>query len=315
MIEDNNILIFGGTGSVGQYLVKRLIDGVYGNPKKITIFSRDEAKQYDMKNKFNSEKLKFVIGDIRNYTDVSCVLTGSDIIINAAAMKQIPSCEQFPDQAVLTNVIGFSNILKCVKNFKIPVKTILNISTDKACLPTSVMGMTKSIQESMLLNSADDISSIKFIGVRYGNVVRSRGSVIPLFEDQLKRGINLTVTSKKMTRFLITLNSAVDCIFYSIFNGRSGEIFIPILKSVKIYDIAVLMAKDKNIDIIGNRSGEKIHEILFNKDESSRIIIKDNYFVIGRSKISNNYYEYSSENNLMSDEDFRNFADINCIGK
>lgn len=296
IFDKKTILITGGTGSLGQVLTRRLLSKKEGSPKKIIIFSRDEAKQHQMRLAYQQKKvatdetiynnfkniLEFRIGDIRDYNTVVRVLQGADIVVNAAALKQVPSCEYFPEQAFKTNIVGPTNIINAIHNYKLPVSTVVGVSTDKACKPINVMGMTKALQEKIFISANIQTPKTRFICVRYGNVLASRGSVIPLFLSQIQSGGPVTITTKEMTRFLLSLDDAVDTIFAAIKSAKAGETYIPKVKSARMTDLAKVMIGTRNIKTkyIGIRPGEKIHEVLVSEEESYRTIQRGGYYVI-----------------------------------
>ncbi len=298
ILENKTILVTGGTGSLGKVLVRRLIseDNEHGTPKKVIVMSRDEGKQHNMRLSFTKNKsvteeviysnfqkfLEFRIGDVRDFGDVNSAVRDADIIINAAALKQVPTCEYFPEQAVKTNVIGASNIIKAINQNPGRVETLVGISTDKAAKPINVMGMTKAIQERIFLSANILNPQTRSICVRYGNVLASRGSVIPLFHHQIQTKGPITVTSPDMTRFLLTLNQAVDTIFEAISISKPGEILVPNAPSVNIMNVAKIFADDAKIDIevVGIRPGEKLHEIMVSEEESYMTIKKGDYYAI-----------------------------------
>ncbi len=325
MLTDKTILITGGTGSLGKVLVRRLLSGEIGTPKKIIIFSRDEAKQHAMRVDYQNLKsptdeviynnfrqmLEFRIGDVRDFHSVSSVLADADIVFNAAALKQVPSCEYFPFEAVQTNIIGPENIVRAIREHHLPVETVVGISTDKACKPVNVMGMTKAIQERVFIHANMDCKNSRFICVRYGNVLASRGSVIPLFHEQIQSGGPVTITTKDMTRFLLSLDQAVDTIFAALKFGKRGETYIPRVPSAKVTDIAQALIGNRPINTImtGIRPGEKIHEILVSEEEAHRTITRGDYHVIlpilpelNTDNITGPILgrEYSSGDNLMT---------------
>ena len=310
ILKNKTILITGGTGSLGKILVKRLLAEKKNNaPKKIIVFSRDEGKQHDMRLSYLNKKastdeviyrnfeqmLEFRIGDVRSYSDVCSSMKGVDIVINAAALKQVPTCEYFPEQAVLTNCVGPLNIVRAIAENDFKIETVLGISTDKAAKPINLMGMTKAVQEKVLLSANVLNPKTRFICVRYGNVMASRGSVIPLFHHQIKNGGPITVTVSNMTRFLLTLNEAVDTIFSALKFAEPGEIFVPNVPSVTIENLAKAMVKNTNIKIkiTGIRPAEKIHEIMISDEEANFTVKKGNYFAI-KSMLP----ELTKENNL-----------------
>jgi FlaA1/EpsC-like NDP-sugar epimerase len=276
------ILVTGGTGTLGKNLVNRLIAQ---KPAKIRVFSRDEEKQWAMQQNLKEHQhlMEFQIGDIRSFSDVVRVLQDVDIVFNAAALKQVPSCENFPYQAVLTNCTGAENIVQAIEQFKLPVKIVCGISTDKACSPVNAMGISKAMQEKIFIGANLRCPETRFVCSRYGNILGSRGSLIPLFHSQIKAGRNLTVTDKEMTRFLMSINEAIDLIFKAVTTGWQGETFLPKTLSSRVIDIAEIFSEKYNtpINIIGIRPGEKLHEILINEEESNRIIEeKDHYIVV-----------------------------------
>ncbi|MDD5773355.1 MAG: polysaccharide biosynthesis protein [bacterium] len=296
MFTNKRILVTGGTGSLGKTLVRRLLSAEEGKPKKVIVFSRDEAKQHEMRMLYKNmpiatdeiiyknaeEILDFHIGDVRSVSNLSAVLRNVDIVFNAAALKQVPTCEYFPYEAVLTNITGVENIVRVIKDHCLPVKTVVGISTDKACKPINVMGMSKAIQERIFINANLNYKATRFICVRYGNVIASRGSVIPLFLQQIRLGGPVTITSTEMTRFLISLESAVDTIFAAVKKALPGETYIPKIRSANVVDIVDVLMGHKKIKkvITGIRPGEKLHEILVSEEECLRTIERDGYFVI-----------------------------------
>jgi FlaA1/EpsC-like NDP-sugar epimerase len=296
ILEGKRILVTGGTGSLGKVLVRRLLSGEMGIPEKVIILSRDEAKQHDMRLSYLHRKvttdeviyrnflnsLEFRLGDVRRYPDVASAIRNVHLVINAAALKQVPNCEYFPDQAVLTNCQGPVNIVRAIRENDLPVETVIGISTDKACKPVNVMGMTKSLQER-IFTSANILSpQTRFICSRYGNVLASRGSVVPLFHEQIKQGGPVTVTVAKMTRFLMSLDEAVDCVFEALNSAKPGETIIPRAPSSTMQNLAkALIGKRNNtIHIIGIRPGEKMHEIMISDEESHHTVRRGDYFAI-----------------------------------
>ena len=338
VFQDKVVLITGGTGSLGKKLISRIMEGSLGIPKKIIVFSRDEAKQYQMrlelKNKLvvadktiymiPEDVLEFQIGDVRDYQTVFGVVIKADIIINAAALKQVPTCEYFPYEAVRTNVQGAHNIVTAIRDSGSKVETVVGISTDKACKPVNVMGMTKSIQERILMRGNIDCAETRFICVRYGNILASRGSVIPLFLDQIALGGPVTITTKEMTRFLLSLDQAIDLIFDAIRYANKGETYIPRVPSANIMDIADVLIGDRKIEknITGIRPGEKIHEVLISEEERYRTVENRGYYVVEsllpeiRSKdvsytVLNG--EYTSAENLISKENLYKLFEENGL--
>jgi len=262
---------------------------------------------------YNNSKrgLEFRIGDVRDPHSLNSALKEVDIVFNAAALKQVPSCEYFPFEAVQTNIMGPQNIVNAIQELDLPIETVVGISTDKACKPVNVMGMTKALQERVFLQANMKCQSTRFICVRYGNVLASRGSVIPLFHEQILNGGPVTITTPDMTRFLLSLNQAVDTIFSAIKFANRGETYIPIVPSAKMTDIAKVLIGNRNIKtvITGIRPGEKIHEILISEEEAPRAIKRGGYYVIlpllpelRKIQIKEEFLdrEYSSADNLMN---------------
>src|SRR5262245_32124313 len=242
IFDGKRILITGGTGSLGQALLRRLIDGRAGRPAQIVVFSRDEEKQYHLRIKFPDAKgLAFWIGDIRDYAAVCASLADIDIVFNAAALKQVPTCEYCPQEAILTNLAGPENIIRAIRDLRLPVETVVGISTDKAVKPVNVMGMTKALQERLFATASLHARNTRFIVVRYGNVLVSRGSVIPLFNDQIRNGGPVTITHPEMTRFLLGLDDAVDTIIAAVREARTAETYVPRISSARIADIATAL--------------------------------------------------------------------------
>lgn len=296
IFEEKRILITGGTGSLGNVLVRRLLTGDLGKPRKIIVFSRDEAKQHEMRMFYkqhavatdeviyqnSKETLEFRIGDVRDLHSISSVIKDVDIVFNAAALKQVPTCEYFPFEAVQTNIGGAENIVRSIKEQRLPVETVIGVSTDKACKSVNVMGMTKAIQERIFNQANINCPQTRFTCVRYGNVLASRGSAIPLFHEQIRTGGPVTITTVEMTRFLLSLENAVDVIFAAVREANSGETYVPISLSAKIIDIASLLIGNRDIKtvITGIRPGEKVHEILVSEEECHRTIKRGNHYVI-----------------------------------
>ncbi len=294
--EDKRILITGGTGSLGKVLVRRLLSGEMGNPASIIVFSRDEAKQHFMRLEYQhksaatdeiiyrnfQEKLGFRIGDVRDFHTVTAALREADVVFNAAALKQVPTCEYFPYEAVQTNILGAENIVRAIQEHSLPIDTVIGISTDKACKPINVMGMTKAIQERVFIQANIRCPGTRFLCARYGNVLASRGSVIPLFRDQIRNGGPVTITTAEMTRFLLSLNEAVDTVFAAYAHGEPGETYVPRAVAARVTDIARALIGGRKIEITftGIRPGEKVHEILVSDEEAYRSIIRDKWFAV-----------------------------------
>jgi UDP-glucose 4-epimerase len=295
-LKGKRILITGGTGSLGKTLVKRLLGGEMGEPAKIIVFSRDEAKQYFMRLEFqqlavatddisyrdSEQVLEFRIGDVRDFGSVASALRDADVVINAAAMKQVPICEYFPAEAVKTNILGAENIVRAIQEHTLLIETVIGISTDKACKPVNTMGMTKAIQERVFIQGNMRCPGTRFVCVRYGNVLASRGSVVPLFHEQIARGGPVTITTIDMTRFLLSLDDAVDTVFAATRQARPGEIFVPRAPSAKVVDIASALIGGRPIKQIvsGIRPGEKIHEIMVSDEEAYRTVERGKWYAI-----------------------------------
>jgi FlaA1/EpsC-like NDP-sugar epimerase len=296
LFENKTVVITGGTGSLGKILAKRLLSGSAGTPKKIIIFSRDEAKQHFMRVEYQQKKnvtdeviynnfqqlLEFRIGDIRDYHAVCSLLKKADIVINGAALKQVPACEYFPFEAVQTNVVGAENIVRAIRENDLHVESVVGVSTDKACKPVNVMGMTKSLQERIFISANITVPDTRFVCVRYGNVLASRGSVIPLFHEQIKNGGPVTITTDDMTRFLMPLERAVDTILNALQYALPGETIVPKVPAARIVDVAKALIADRKIEIVitGIRPGEKIHEVMVSSEEAWRTFEQGNYYAI-----------------------------------
>lgn len=330
VLDGKRVLITGGTGSLGKTLIRRLLEGVAGKCEKIIVFSRDEAKQHALRVEYQNlrsatdeiiynsfmRKLVFRIGDIRDFHSVASVLREVDVVFNAAALKQVPTCEYFPYEAVRTNIEGAENIVRAIRDLSLKVETVVGISTDKAVAPINVMGMTKSIQERVFARGNLDTPNTRFVLVRYGNVLASRGSVIPLFHEQIKSRSPVTITHQHMTRFLLSLEDAVDVVFAALRYGLPGETYIPRIPSARIIDVAEVLIHNKpiKIKVTGIRPGEKIHESLVSNEEAHRTFERGSYYVIapilpelasGNIKPSLTQ-EYSSRDNVITKEQIRN---------
>ncbi len=277
IFEGKRIVVTGGTGSMGKTFVHRVLTGERGTPKKVIVFSRDVMNV-----------LEFRIGDVRDFADVCSAVKDADIVVNAAALKQVPVCEYFPTQALMTNCIGACNIVRAIEENGYPVQTVVAVSTDKACKPVNVMGMTKAVQERIFM-AANILNTVtRFVCVRYGNVLASRGSVIPLFHDQIRHGGPVTVTVPDMTRFLLTLNEAVDTVFAAIENAKRGETYIPRAPSATVMNIAraLIAHRPVKIDVVGIRPGEKMHEILVSEEEAHHCVARGKYYAIRNGRYS-----------------------------
>ncbi len=311
MFTNKVLLITGGTGSFGHAVMERFLKT---DIKEIRIFSRDEKKQDDMRKKYNSDKLKFYIGDIRDKSSLTTVMYGVDYIFHAAALKQVPSCEFFPLEAVKTNVLGTDNVLmSAIEN---NVKKVICLSTDKAAYPINAMGISKAMMEKVFVSKSKIVDSEKTLicGTRYGNVMASRGSVIPLFIEQIKSGNPLTITDPNMTRFLMSLEDAVELVVFAYANAKAGDIMVQKSPASTVGDLAKALLElfdaQNEMKVIGTRHGEKLYETLLTKEEylvaqdlggfyrvpaDTRDLNYDKYFVEGDMKLSGEY-EYNSHN-------------------
>lgn len=295
-LEGKRVLVTGGTGSLGRLLVHRLLSGRHGDLERVIVFSRDEAKQHEMRLEYHHEvaatdeiifrnfqrKLEFWIGDVRDFESVSAALGDVDVVFNAAALKQVPTCEYFPFEAVQTNINGAENIVRAIQRHRIPVETVVGVSTDKACKPVNVMGMTKAVQERVFIQGNMRCPDTRFVCVRYGNVLASRGSVIPLFHDQIRHGGPVTITTTEMTRFLLSLEEAVDTVLAAVRLAEPGETLVPAAPAARVADIAAALIGERPIrtEIIGVRPGEKVHEILVNDEEANRTACREDWYAI-----------------------------------
>lgn len=311
MFKEKTLLITGGTGSFGNAVMKRFL---HTDVKEIRIFSRDEKKQDDMRKKYNDDKLKFYLGDVRNVDSLRDAMYGVDYVFHAAALKQVPSCEFFPMEAVKTNIIGTDNVVTTAVEAE--VKKVICLSTDKAAYPINAMGISKAMMEKVFVAKANKVDAEKTLicGTRYGNVMASRGSVIPLFIEQIKAGKDLTITDPGMTRFLMSLEDAVELVVFAFQNAEAGDIMVQKSPASTIGELAIALKELFNVDnkvrIIGTRHGEKIFETLLTREEhvvaqdmgdfyrvpaDKRDLNYDKYFVEGDQKLSTEH-EYNSHN-------------------
>ena len=335
--DGKRLLVTGGTGSLGKVLVRRLLSGEMGNPARIVVFSRDEAKQHFMRVEWQrraqvpvtdeivfrdwQQKIEFRVGDVRDRDVVTRVLRDVDVVFNAAAMKQVPACEYAPTEAVRTNINGAENIVRGIEDHGLPIETVVGVSTDKACKPVNVMGMTKAIQERIWVEANLRSRGTRYICVRYGNVLASRGSVIPLFHDQIRRGESVTITTPAMTRFLISLDDAVDTIFAAVRGARPGETYVPRAPGALVLNIAKALIGRRLVPIkeIGVRPGEKTHEVLISEEEIHRTVARGGWYAIapmlpelrreGPTGAACLEREYSSGDEVLSLEDTRALLD------
>lgn len=305
MFKNKTLLITGGTGSFGNAVMRRFLDS---DIKEIRIFSRDEKKQDDMRKHYSNDKLKFYIGDVRDIASVKNAMHGVDYIFHAAALKQVPSCEFFPMEAVKTNVIGTDNVLTAAIEYG--VRKVICLSTDKAAYPINAMGISKAMMEKVFVAKSKTVDPEKTLicGTRYGNVMASRGSVIPLFIEQIKAGQPLTITNPDMTRYLMSLDEAVELVVFAFQHAQAGDIMVQKSPASTIRDLAQavkeLFNSDTEIKIIGTRHGEKLYETLLTKEEYGVAEDKGNYYRVPADKRDLNYDKYFVEGDeLLSKDD------------
>lgn len=288
------LLITGGTGSFGNAVLSRFLST---DIKEIRIFSRDEKKQHDMRVALQNEKIKFYIGDVRDYESINSALRGVDFVFHAAALKQVPSCEFYPVEAVKTNILGTENVLNASISNK--VKKVICLSTDKAVYPINAMGISKAMMEKVMVAKSRTSGNTILVGTRYGNVMASRGSVIPLFEEQIKSNQPITITDPEMTRFMMTLDDAVELVLYAFEHGNSGDIFVQKSPASTIGDLANAMIKIYNskveIKVIGTRHAEKLYETLLAKEEVQVAEDLGNYYRVAADNRDLNYNKYFTE--------------------
>ena len=296
MFEDKVIAITGGTGSFGRQVLKRMLAT---DVREIRIFSRDEKKQEEMRAELNNKKLKFYIGDVRNYDSVQQALRGVHYVFHAAALKQVPSCEFYPLEAVMTNVLGAENVLKAAVENR--VQKVVVLSTDKAVYPINAMGQTKALMEKVMVAKARQLAPEETMvcATRYGNVMASRGSVIPLFVQQLKAGRPLTITDPNMTRFMMSLDDSVDLVVHAYEHGRGGDIFVQKAPACTIGDLVValkeLFKRENPVQVIGTRHGEKLYESLVSREEMARVEDMAGYYRIPADNRDLNYAMYFTD--------------------
>lgn len=290
------LLITGGSGSFGNAVLRRFLDT---DIAEIRIFSRDEKKQDDMRQFYQNNKIRYFIGDVRSRQSIDNAMHGVDFVFHAAALKQVPSCEFFPTEAVRTNVIGCENVLdSAIQN---NVQRVVVLSTDKAVYPVNAMGMSKALSEKVMVAKSRALtdSGTVFCGTRYGNVMASRGSVIPLFVNQIKNHQSITVTDPEMTRFMMTLEDAVELVLFAFTHGCNGDLFVQKAPAARIDTLAIALKElynsDVNLNVIGTRHGEKLHETLINREEMVRAIDEGEYFRIPADTRSLNYNKYFTE--------------------
>lgn len=307
MFDNKVLLITGGTGSFGNAVMEKFLDT---NIKEIRIFSRDEKKQDDMRKKYNNKKLKFYIGDVRDENSVNVAMNNVDYVFHAAALKQVPSCEFFPIEAVKTNILGTENVINSAVRNK--VKKVICLSTDKAAYPINAMGISKAMMEKVFVAKSRTIAPEETLicGTRYGNVMASRGSVIPLFIEQIKKGEDLTITDPKMTRYLMNLPEAVDLVVHAFKHAHSGDIMVQKSPASTVGDLAQalieLFESDSKVKVIGTRHGEKHYETLLTREEYARSEDMGDYFRVPADARDLNYEQYIEEGKakLSNEEEY-----------
>lgn len=301
MFKDQTLLITGGTGSFGNKMLRHFINNT--NIKEVRVFSRDEEKQDRMRTELKDDRIKYYIGNVRDYKSINEALHNVDFVFHAAALKQVPSCEFYPMQAVQTNIIGSSNVIDaCIEN---KVKKLVMLSTDKAVYPINAMGMTKAIMEKLMISKSRNLpnnGNTTLCATRYGNVMASRGSVIPLFIKQCKENKPLTVTDPNMTRFLMSLDESVDLVLFAFNNAVNGDIFVQKAPACTIMDLALAIKEIFNpkveIKIIGTRHGEKTYETLINKEDMIKAVDMGNFYKIPADNRDLNYDKYFTDGNI-----------------
>jgi UDP-glucose 4-epimerase len=303
LFKDRVLLITGGTGSFGNAVLDRFIDSEIA---EIRIFSRDEKKQHDMRLKYSNEKIKFFIGDVRDYQSINEAMRGVDYVFQAAALKQVPSCEFFPLEATYTNVIGTENVVRAAVNNN--VSKVICLSTDKAAYPINAMGMTKALMEKVAIAKAISLSNSNttICVTRYGNVMASRGSVIPLFVEQIKSNRDITVTDPNMTRYLMSLDDAVDLVLFAFENGANGDLFVQKAPASTIQTLAqaikeLFPASTSEIKVIGTRHGEKVYETLCTREEMIKAEDLGGFYRVPADNRNLNYEKYFEEGNDYTD--------------
>ena len=301
MYKDKVLLITGGTGSFGNAVLKRFVDS---DLREIRIFSRDEKKQEDMRIEYRNDKIKFYIGDIRNFDSINSAMRGVDYVFHAAALKQVPSCEFYPMEAVRTNILGAENMLEAAYHNK--VSKVVVLSTDKAVYPINAMGLSKAMMEKLMVAKSRLLDSKKmvFCATRYGNVMASRGSVIPLFIKQIKEGNPITITDPHMTRFMMSLHESVELVKFAFSNAQAGDIFVQKSPASTIEELAIALRTIFNapteIKIIGTRHGEKLYETLLNREEMAKSDDLGNYYRVPADNRDLNYSKYFVEGEVKT---------------
>ena len=304
MFDNKTLLITGGTGSFGNAVLRRLLAS---GLREVRIFSRDEKKQDDMRKRYADPKIKFYIGDVRDIRSISSAMRGVDYVFHAAALKQVPSCEFYPMEAVRTNVLGTENVLQAA--IVADVRRVVCLSTDKAVYPINAMGNSKALMEKVMVATSRNLGATKTVicGTRYGNVMASRGSVIPLFVDQIRAGRPITITDPNMTRFMMTLDDAVDLVLYAFKHGQSGDIFVQKAPAATIETLGQALTElmgvsGHAIDIIGTRHGEKLYEVLLSREEMAAAQDLGDYYRVPPDLRDLNYGKYVDEGELRISE-------------
>ena len=289
----SDVLVTGGTGSFGQTIVRQLLDG---DASQVRVLSRDEAKQDAMREQFSDDRIAFVTGDVRDASTVETAMQGAQYVFHAAALKQVPNCERHPMEAIRTNALGSENVRQAALRCK-PL-TVVAISTDKACAPINTMGLTKALMERLFLQTNRRSNEPQFVCVRYGNVIGSRGSIIPLLADRMRRGKTLPITDPNMTRFLLRLPEAVETALEAAVRGNHGELWVRKMPAATVADLVSAIASDEYPrEVIGTRPGEKLHEVLVNEDEMRRATDRGTHYVIGsqRTALTGEYTSANTE--------------------
>jgi UDP-N-acetylglucosamine 4,6-dehydratase/5-epimerase len=299
-IEGSTFLITGGTGSFGQHVARRLLQF---DVKEVRVFSRDEKKQGDLRSQLKDPRLNLYLGDVKDRPSITDAMRGVDYVFHAAALKQVPSCDFFPMEAVKTNIQGASNVMRSAKAHG--VKKVIVLSTDKAVYPINAMGMSKALMEKVMIAESRNSENTVFAGTRYGNVIASRGSVIPLFIKQVRDGVPLTLTDPAMTRFLMSLDEAVDLVLYAFTHASQGDIYVQKAPAATVQTIASAVSKIFDVphqqEVIGTRLGEKRHETLINREEFSKSIEWDKYYEIPSESDDIDFDKYVSEGESFLD--------------
>lgn len=303
MFKNKTLMITGGTGSFGNAVLQKFLSSDF---KELRVFSRDEKKQNDMRLKYSDTRIKFIVGDVRDFNSINSAMKNVDFVFHAAALKQVPSCEFFPIEAVKTNILGANNTIEAAANNN--VEKLIVLSTDKAVYPINAMGMSKAMMEKIMISHSRNIHNpkIKMCGTRYGNVMASRGSVIPVFTEQILNGDPITITNPEMTRFLMSLQDSVDLVIHAFKSMKNGDIFVQKSPASTINDLALaimeIFNKKSDIKIIGTRHGEKLYETLLGKEEKAKAEDQGNFFRVPADSRDLNYDEFFEKGELDTEE-------------